>query len=78
MVLRPGEPRTLKQIEDGLAQSDPALATMLAVFAANPSRARECSRPAPPRRARPRHVAVLIALVMCLIVCVTMAAITAP
>lgn len=78
MVLRPGEPRALKQIEERLAASDPSLAAMLAVFTADPSRAGQCSRPAPSRRVRPKYVAVLVVLVIGLVACATMAALTAP
>jgi hypothetical protein len=78
MGLPPDEPRTLREIESQLARSDPSLATMLAVFTVDPSRARECSRPVPPRPARAKHVAVLIVLTMLFLMCTTMAAITAP
>ena len=78
MGLPPDEPRALKEIESQLARSDPSLATMLAVFTVDPPRARECSRPVPPRQARVKHVAVLIVLTMLFVVSVMMAAITAP
>ena len=78
MIPKPGEPAALKQIEDRLAESDPALAVMLAVFDADPSRAGECSRPAPPApRARARHAAMLVVLALVLAFCLAMVALTA-
>ena len=78
MGVKPGELRALTQIESQLAESDPSLATMFAVFAADPSRARECSRSAPPRRARAKWIAALVVLAMLFVMCVTVAALTAP
>lgn len=77
MGLRPGESPALTQIESELAKSDPSLAVMLAVFAADPSRARECSRPTVPRRARAKRVVVLVVLAVLFALSVTMAAVTA-
>lgn len=76
MGLRPGESPALTQIESQLAKSDPALAAMLAVFTADPPRARDCSRPTAPPRAK--RVAVLILLAAFFALSVSMAAIAAP
>ena len=78
MGVKPGELRALTQIESQLAESDPSLATMFAVFAADPSRARECSRSTPPRHARAKWIAALVVLAMLFVMCVTVAALTAP
>ena len=78
MGLPADEPRALREIESQLSTSDPSLATLFAVFAADPSRARECSRPAAARRARAKRVAVLIVLTMLFVMSVTMAALTTP
>ena len=77
MGLKPGEPRALSEIESRLCESDPSLSRLFAVFAADPSRARECSRPAPPRRAVAKWIAALIVLAMLFVMCITMAALTA-
>ena len=44
MGVVPGDPRALTEIESHLAKSDPALAVKFAVFAADPSHARESMR----------------------------------
>jgi hypothetical protein len=83
----PGDPQALTEIESHLARSDPALAAMFAVFAADPARARSSvqkgqGRPPPPpfeeERARSIRVAVLVGLSIVVMVCTTMAIITAP
>lgn len=49
----PGEEWELAEIERQLAESDPSLSTMFAVFAADPSYVREYSFPAMPYSAAP-------------------------
>jgi hypothetical protein len=86
MSLVPGDPQALTEIESQLAKSDPALAAMFAVFAHDPARARAAAkiaqnRPPPPfeeERARSIRVAVLVGLSIVVMVCTTMAIITAP
>ncbi|HUN35455.1 MAG TPA: hypothetical protein VMU95_25930 [Trebonia sp.] len=86
MTRVPGDPQALTEIESQLARSDPALAAMFAVFAADPARARSSvqkvqGRPPPPfeeERARSIRVAVLVGLSIVVMVCTTMAIITAP
>ncbi len=82
----PGDQQALREIESQLAKSDPALAAMFAVFAARPPRARSPVQ-APPGRpppsieeehARSIRVAVLVGLSIVVVVCTTMAIITAP
>ena len=83
----PRDPQALTEIEVQLARSDPGLAAMFAVFAADPARARATAqkaqgRPPPPpfeeERARSIRVAVLVGLSIVVMVCTTMAIITAP
>lgn len=82
----PGDPQALTEIETHLARSDPKLAAMFAVFTAESARARASvqkvqGRPPPPfeeERARSIRVAVLVGLSIVVMVCTTMAIITAP
>ena len=83
----PGDPQALTEIETHLARSDPKLAAMFAVFTAESARARASvqkvqGRPPPPpfeeEHARSIRVAVLVGLSIVVMVCTTMAIITAP
>jgi hypothetical protein len=87
MTRVPGDPQALTEIETQLARSDPRLAAMFAVFTADAARARASGqrpqgRPPPPpfeeERARSIRVAVLVGLSIVVMVCTTMAIITAP
>lgn len=86
MTRVPGDPQALTEIETQLARSDPRLAAMFAVFTADSVRARASvqkvqGRPPPPpeeERARSIRVAVLVGLSIVVMVCTTMAIITAP
>ena len=66
-MVMPGEPRTLREIEDQLSEADPGLAAMFTGFEADPGRAREGAR-----RERAGHVARMVVLVALLALCVTM------
>lgn len=63
MILPPGQPQTLREIESRLSEADPGLAAMLTGFEADPGRA--------------RYVVVMATLWALLAVCVTMIAVTA-
>lgn len=63
MILPPGQPQTLREIESRLSEADPGLAAMLTGFEADPGRA--------------RYITMMAALGALLAVCVTMIAVTA-
>lgn len=77
MINKPGETRTLRQIEDRLTESDPGLAMMLATLDADLGRARKRPRPPPTRGEQARHVAVLVVLGLLVVFFATMAFLTA-
>lgn len=83
MGLQPGETRELARIENEIAGSDPALATMFAAFGTDPARTRaHCLRLVQPQltrlwRAEAKWFAVLIVLAAGLIACITLAVLTA-
>ncbi|MCL2584010.1 MAG: DUF3040 domain-containing protein [Streptosporangiales bacterium] len=71
MILPPGQPQTLREIENRLSEADPGLAAMLTGFEADPGRARYRAR-----RERYRYIIVMTGLWAMLAACLTMIAVT--
>lgn len=72
MILPPGEPQALKDIENQLSGTDPGLAAVLREFDAAPGRVR-----ARVHRERIRYIVMMALLWALLALCVTMIALTA-
>lgn len=72
MILPPGGPQALKEIEDQICEGDPGLAIILSEFAADPGRVR-----ARVRRERIRDITLMALLWALLVTCIIMMAVTA-
>lgn len=71
MILPPGGPQALKELENQICEGDPGLAAMLSEFAADPGQVR-----ARMRRERIRDITLMSVLWALLIACLVMIAVT--